>query len=168
MSYVLVLLLLLLFYFLSEIHCIKSSRNTFEHFRDSWYSVGRILPDGVYHIFKTFSPDFDIVRHKWFKKCCWYRRVTRSKFHTEDPQKLDATESKLVPVATWRPGFVHPWCKWIYVYECTVRPRDTAEVRNTMVQCVCVCVLRHAALLRYDTIRYNWERQHAVLHGGTE
>jgi len=56
----------LLYFFdnLGEIHYIKSSRNTFEHFRDNLYNDGRILPDGVNHIFKNFSPDFDNIRNK--------------------------------------------------------------------------------------------------------
>jgi hypothetical protein len=47
-----------------EIHYIRSSRNTFEHFRDDWYSEGRILPEGVNRILKKNSPGFDNVRHK--------------------------------------------------------------------------------------------------------
>ena len=137
---------------LVEILYIKSSRNTFEHFRDNWYSEGRILPDGVNNIKKKFHPISITFGTNDIKKFCWARRVTLSGFI---PRVLRYVPrwSKLVPMATWRLRFVHPWSKWIYVYECTVRPRDTAEVRNAMLQCV--SVLRHAALLRYDTIRFD-------------
>jgi hypothetical protein len=35
-------------------------------------------------------------------------RVTRTKFHTRDPQILRATVETLVACTTWRQGFVHP------------------------------------------------------------
>jgi hypothetical protein len=36
------------------------------------------------------------------------RRVTRSKFRTDDPITLGATVQNLVATATWCPRFVHP------------------------------------------------------------
>jgi hypothetical protein len=36
------------------------------------------------------------------------RRLTRSKFHTEDSQILGTIIQDLVTTATWHPAFVHP------------------------------------------------------------
>ena len=36
------------------------------------------------------------------------RRVVWSKFHTQDSQIIDITVQKLIALATWCPGFVHP------------------------------------------------------------
>jgi hypothetical protein len=44
------------------------------------------------------------------------RRVTETKFHTEDPQILGVTVQTVVATATWRLGFVvHPWYAQIFV-----------------------------------------------------
>jgi hypothetical protein len=36
------------------------------------------------------------------------RRVTRSKFHSEDPHILSTTVEDVVVVVSWHPTFVHP------------------------------------------------------------
>ena len=41
------------------------------------------------------------------------RKVTRSQFHTEDPQL-----SSRSPGMTWRPGLVHPCCNDFYYLSC--------------------------------------------------
>ena len=35
-------------------------------------------------------------------------RVTRSKFHIEDPQMLGVTVQSFVAMVIWSPGYVHP------------------------------------------------------------
>jgi hypothetical protein len=42
-------------------------------------------------------------------------RVTRSKFHTEDPQILGATVQNLVALVTWRPAVMYPCSAKCYV-----------------------------------------------------
>jgi len=36
------------------------------------------------------------------------RRMTWSRFHTEDPNIIGVTVQNVVSRVTWRPGFVHP------------------------------------------------------------
>jgi hypothetical protein len=48
------------------------------------------------------------------------RRVTWSKFHSEEPQILGAMVQNLVAWATWHQGFMYP-CGWIRQY-CLVHP----------------------------------------------
>jgi hypothetical protein len=44
------------------------------------------------------------------------KRVTRTKFHTEESQISGAAVRDLVARATWRPGFVYPWSTYLCFY----------------------------------------------------
>jgi len=46
--------------------------------------------------------------------------MTRSNFHTEDPQILGATLQNIVAMAICRPGFVHPCCKLTFQYHSSI------------------------------------------------
>jgi hypothetical protein len=80
---------------LGENHYVRSSRNTFEHFRGNWYSEGRILPDGVNHAFKSFLSNFDNVRHKWYQIILLSHKGDTQQFRTEDPQILGTTVKQI-------------------------------------------------------------------------
>jgi len=45
------------------------------------------------------------------------RRVTCSKFHTENPQILSTSADKLVSMAIWYPGFMHYCMRWNFRYD---------------------------------------------------
>jgi hypothetical protein len=62
---------------------------------------------GLSHAPYTSSPQI-FQNPRSHLKILGAKRVTRGKFHTEDPKILGATGKNSVAQATWRPGFVYP------------------------------------------------------------
>jgi len=67
------------------------------------YRTYLVNNDDVYtrraHMFQSYSNHLKILGA---------RREIRRTFHNKDPKLLVATVENLVPMATWRPGFMHP------------------------------------------------------------
>jgi len=73
--------------------------------------IANVIMKGVLEFFKNLDATPTVL---------FVRSITWHKFHTEEPHKSGATIQKLVTIATWDPGIVHPCTTSISISACFV------------------------------------------------
>jgi hypothetical protein len=75
------------------------------------------------------------------------RRMTWSKFHSEDPQTLGTTIQNLVTTVTWHPAIVHPCMTvWYFIY-CTYNQQITVLLCMAVNPLCCASSFLHRTVL---------------------